>query len=86
MASYKVLFKKSAEKELRAVPSYQLPKIIEKIKSLSGNPRPHGSELLKGDERYFRVRQNDYRIIYGIDDPAEEIIIIKIGHRREVYK
>ena len=85
MDSYKLFFKRSAEKELRAVPKSYLPKIIEKIKTLSQNPRPHGVQMLKGESRYFRLRQGDYRIIYEVDDPNQKVTMIKIGHRREVY-
>ncbi|MBI3999074.1 MAG: type II toxin-antitoxin system RelE/ParE family toxin [Candidatus Omnitrophica bacterium] len=85
MGSYNVLFKRSAEKELRGISKPHLAKIVEKIKTLSQNPRPQGIQLLKGEDRYFRLRQGDYRIIYEIDDTNQIILIIKIGHRREVY-
>ena len=85
MASYKILFKKSAEKELRAILKPHLTKIVEKIKLLSQNPRPHGTQMLKGEDRYFRFRQGDYRIIYEVHDSEHTVTIIKIGHRREVY-
>ena len=85
MASYKVRIKKSAEKELRAVPLPYLQKLVQKIKSLSENPRPHGCEAMKGGDPYIRIRQNDYRALYEVDDAKQEVIIIKIGHRREVY-
>ena len=85
MTSYKILFKRSAEKELRHIPPPDLKKVIEKISSLAEHPRPHGAQLLKGDERYYRIRQGDYRIIYEVKDSANEVTIIKIGHRREVY-
>ena len=85
MALYKILFKRSAEKELRKVPSSHISSIINKIQSLSKNPRPVGVQMLKGEGRYFRLRHTDYRIIYEVDDAEREVIIIKIGHRREVY-
>ena len=86
MASYKLSLRRSAEKELRAVSSPHLRKVIDKIQSLSENPRPHGTQMLKGDDRYFRIRQGDWRIIYEVDDNAREITVTKIGHRREVYE
>ncbi|OGW88693.1 MAG: addiction module antitoxin [Omnitrophica bacterium RIFCSPLOWO2_01_FULL_50_24] len=86
MASYKLSFKRSAEKELRAIPSPFLRKVVDKIRLLSEDPRPHGTQMLAGDDRYFRIRQGDWRIIYEVNDGAEEVIVIKIGHRREVYK
>ena len=85
MASYNIFFKRSAEKELRAISKPHLAKIIEKIKLLSQNPRPHGVQMLKGEDRYFRLRHGDYRIIYEVNDTDQEVLIIKVGHRREVY-
>ncbi len=85
MDSYNLLFKKSAEKELRSIPKTFLEKIVQKIGTLSQHPRPFGVQVLRGDERYYRLRQGDYRIVYEIDDAVKKITIIKIGHRREVY-
>lgn len=85
MASYKILFRKNAEKELRQIPFSYLKKVIEKIRSLSNNPRPHGIQMLKVEDRYCRIRQGDWRVIYEVNDSSREVIIIKIGHRREVH-
>lgn len=85
MGSYKIFFRRSAEKELRRVPSPFLSKIIDKIRSLGTQPRPPGIQMLKGENRYFRLRQGDYRVIYEVDDTQHEIHVVKIGHRREVY-
>ena len=86
MDSYKVSFRRSAEKELRKIPRSDLRRVIEKIHSLSGNPRPAGAQMLKGENRYYRVRQGDYRVIYEVDDPLRQVTVVKIGHRREVYR
>jgi mRNA interferase RelE/StbE len=86
MASYSLFVKRSAEKELRKIPSKDLSKIIQKIKSLSEHPRPVGCEILAGDDVLYRIRQGDYRIIYEIDDALRQIAVLKIGHRREVYR
>lgn len=86
MGSYKLSFRRSAEKELRKIPKSDLRKIIEKIGLLSVNPRPSGTQLLKGEGRYYRIRQGDYRVVYEIDDSASQVVIIKVGHRREVYR
>ncbi len=85
MDSYSLFFKASAEKELRSISKPHLEKIVQKISALSHHPRPHGIQILRGEERYYRLRQGDYRIIYEIDDTSKKITIIKIGHRREVY-
>ena len=84
--SYKLFVKKSAEKELRTIPKQFLSKLVGKIRALSSEPRPHGCEALVGSDKHYRVRQNDYRIVYTVDDPKKEVIVVKIGHRADVYK
>jgi mRNA interferase RelE/StbE len=83
--SYSVLIKKSAERELREIPKSDLQRITQRIKELAAIPRPSGSEKLAGQDSY-RVRQGDYRVVYTRDDDQRLIEIIKIGHRREVYR
>ena len=85
MVKYKVTIKKSAAKELEEIPRKELRKIVGRIQSLAQNPRPHGSQKLSRQEQY-RVRQGDYRIVYSIDDKDSVIDIVKIGHRREIYR
>ena len=82
---YKIIIKRSAEKELRHVPKVDLARMMLKIKNLSFNPRPVKCEMLKGEDRYFRIRQGDYRIVYEVNDQERIINVTKIGHRREVY-
>lgn len=86
MDSFKILFKRSAEKELRRISPPYLSQILKKINSLAAEPRPEGIQMLKGENRHFRLRQGDYRIIYEVDSVRGEVVIIKIGHRREVYE
>ena len=85
MVSYKIGFRASAEKELRKLPVSDLARLIERISALAGNPRPQGSQKLSQGEKY-RIRQGDYRIVYAIDDAEKAILIVKIGHRRDVYR
>ena len=85
MASYKVFFRKSAGKELGRLPKVVLQRIISRIESLAMDPRPTGCEKLAGRELY-RLRQGDYRIVYSIQDNELTIWIIKIGHRKDIYK
>ena len=85
MAKYKITIKKSAAKELEDIPKKDLQKIIKRIQSLAQNPRPQGAQKLSG-QQHFRVRQGDYRIIYSIDDKDLVVDIVKIGHRREIYR
>ena len=85
MAQYKIFFKKSVEKDLKSIPTRDLKKILRKIESLQFNPRPTGSEKLTGLERY-RIRQGSYRIVYSIQDFELTVWVVKIGHRKEIYR
>ena len=83
--SYSLVIKKSAERELRALPKEDLRRVADRVRGLANTPRPPGHEKLSGQERY-RIRQGDYRVVYAIDDEARIVEIVKIGHRREVYR
>ena len=85
MASYRLLIKPSAAKELEAVPKRDRRRVVVRIQSLRTDPRPPGSEKLSGHDLY-RVRQGNYRVLYSVDDTDGTIVLIKIGHRREVYR
>ncbi len=85
MAVYKVFFKKSVWKDFEPIPKKELTKILEKIHSLSGNPRPPGSLKLSGQERY-RLRQGRYRILYSIQDEELTVWVVKVAHRKNVYR
>lgn len=85
MASYELVFKKSVAKDLRAFPSADVKRILQRIRALAQDPRPAGCEKLSGQERY-RVRQGAYRIVYEIEDSRLVVLVVKIGHRREVYR
>lgn len=83
---YSLVIKRSAEKELKAIPSVDLKRIIDRIRSLAQQPRSSGCEKLSGESERYRIRQGDYRIVYGIDETAHRVEIVKVGHRREVYR
>ena len=85
MASYELVFRKSFAKDLRAIPRQDVRRILKRIESLAGDPRPVGCEKLSGLERY-RLRHGTYRIIYEIDGRKLVVVIVKIGHRRAVYR
>ncbi len=85
MASYKLLIKREVEKEIRNLPKADIKRIVKKILVLPGNPRPSGCEKLKGEIGY-RIRQGLYRVVYLVNDDDKTITIIKVGHRREVYR
>ena len=85
MGRYRVVFRKSVARDLRRFPHRDVARILATIESLSEDPRPAGVEKLSGQERY-RVRQGDYRIIYEISDDAVIVIVVKVGHRSDVYR
>ena len=85
MAAYKILFKKSVEKDFKSIPDKDLVKIMECIESLSYNPFLPGSKKLSSQERY-RIRQGNYRILYSIQDEEHTVWIIKVAHRKNVYR
>ena len=85
MAKYKIRVKKSAEKELSKIPEKELLKILDKIKSLSDDPHPTGSIKLTNQEKY-RVRVGNYRILYKIEDNILTVFVVKVGHRKDIYR
>jgi mRNA interferase RelE/StbE len=85
MASYRLVFKRSVAKDLRALPNAGVARILKRIEALADDPTPPGSEKLSGQERY-RVRQGLYRIIYEVDGGRLVVTVVTVGHRREVYR
>jgi mRNA interferase RelE/StbE len=85
VASYKLEFKRSVAKDLRRIPEPDLARILERIEALAEEPRPPGCEKLSGQERY-RVRQGRYRILYEITDNTLVVTVVKVAHRRHVYR
>ena len=86
MARYKLLIKPSAAKEIESAPKKDRLRIIKRIQELSSDPRPPGCEKLSGHDDKYRVRQGTYRIVYTISDVGLVICIVKVGHRKEVYR
>ena len=87
MAGYRLLLKPSAAKEIEGVGAKRdLQRIVRRIQDLAKDPRPPGCEKLAGGSALFRIRQGHYRIIYAVDDARRTVDIIKVGHRREVYR
>ena len=85
MAAYKVYFKASVEKDFTTIPKKDLKKILKRIGELADNPRPSGCEKLTGQERY-RLRQGRYRIVYSIQDDELTVWVVKVGHRKDIYR
>lgn len=86
MASYRLLIKRSAAKELEAVGSRKdRRRLVAKIRSLAADPRPPGCQKLSGSEKY-RARQGAFRIVYSIEDDRLVVMIVRVAHGREVYR
>ena len=85
MAEYEILFKESVWKDLRKIPKRDLKKILSRIEKLGDDPCPMGCERLT-DEELYRVRQGNYRVIYSIQDNELTVWVIKVGHRKEIYR
>lgn len=87
MASYRVLIKKTAAKELDAIGvKADRERIVKRIEALADDPRPVGVEKLAGEGDRYRIRQGNYRILYQIQDPALVVTVVKIGDRKDVYR
>ena len=85
MGRFRVEVKRSAVKEIEALPGRDIKVVLDKISSLADNPRPYGCQKLSGREQY-RIRRGDYRILYYIEDDVLIVYIVKVGHRKDVYR
>jgi len=87
VARYRVVIKLSASKEIGAVGQKKdRQRIVLRIQSLGENPRPFGCEKLSGHSNRYRVREGNYRILYSIDDDKLLVDVVKVGHRKDVYR
>jgi mRNA interferase RelE/StbE len=84
--AYAIEFVPSARRELRKLPREVQLKLNERIDSLSSDPRPRGSKKLKGSDELWRVRVSDYRIVYEVRDKILVVLVVRVAHRREVYR
>lgn len=85
MGKYRVVLRKSVAGDLRPIPNPDLRRILAAIESLSAEPRPSGAEKLSGQDRY-RIRMGAYRVIYEIHDGEVLVIVVKVGHHKDVYR
>ncbi len=86
MASFEIEWKHSAARELKKLPKDIVPRIIAAVEGLAADAYPSGTRKLEGAEHTYRIREGSYRVIYEVDSSGEVITIIKVGHRREVYR
>ena len=85
MGSYSVRVQRSAAREIEAVPRKDRERIIERIRTLSDDPRPPGSKKLSGREAY-RIRQGDYRVVYTVSDENRLVMVSVVAHRGDAYR
>ena len=87
MASYRVFIKPSAAREIESVGQKQdRERIVTRIRSLARDPRPFGSEKLSGKEDLYRLRVGRYRVVYSVGDAELVVLIVRVGHRKNVYR
>ncbi len=82
---YKIELRRRAQRALDRLPKTDFPAVIEAIKELAQTPRPRGVEKVKSTG-LWRIRQGDYRIIYRVDDNQQLVTVVRVGHRREIYR
>jgi mRNA interferase RelE/StbE len=86
MAEYGVIFARSARRELEVLDAAIARRVISRIEGLTQNPRPSGSRKLHGEQNLWRIRIGDYRVVYNVDERQRIVDILRIRHRREVYR
>jgi len=83
---YEVYLERAAENDLKRLPTTTFHRIIPQIRILAENPRPSGCRKLTGLKNDWRIRVGDYRVLYEIDEKARAVRIMRVRHRREVYR
>jgi mRNA interferase RelE/StbE len=86
MASYEIEITRSAEKQLRRLSRRDQMLLAKVMVALAGEPRPRGARKLTGYDDVYRIRVGSYRILYSYSKKRLVILILKVGHRREVYR
>jgi len=86
MAKYKVVISSSAEKNLKKIPKKDVGHIVVAMQRLAAHPFPVGARKLSGYEKVFRIRIGKYRVIYEVEGQKLFILVLKIGHRKDIYR
>lgn len=86
MARFRLAFTAAARKQLAALPPDAQRRIDIRILALSENPRPPGARKVAGADGVYRIRAGDYRVVYRIEDRVLLVLVIRVGHRRDVYR
>jgi mRNA interferase RelE/StbE len=83
---YRIFFLPAARKDILALPHEVQKRIDRKILALADDPRPHDVKALHGKMGVYRVRVGDYRIVYSVEDKIITVIIVRVRHRKDVYR
>lgn len=83
---YQIEFSRQADRQFRNLPLQIQQRLKPRIDSLATTPRPHGAEKLSGADQLYRIRVGDYRIVFAVEDDRLLVLVVKVGHRREVYR
>ncbi|MBI4568537.1 MAG: type II toxin-antitoxin system RelE/ParE family toxin [Planctomycetes bacterium] len=86
MGCYNVEWKRSARHDLRTLDRLMIARVLAAVGGLSETPRPPGCKKLRGAEQTYRIRVGDYRIVYSVSDDEQLVVILLVGHRRDVYR
>jgi len=86
VAAYRIAFTPAAQRQFAALDPPTRRRVAHRIDALSPAPRPPGAEILKGGEGELRIRVGDWRVIYSVQDDELLILVIKVGHRSDVYR
>ena len=86
MAAHSISLRASAEKSLEGLDKPIRRRVTASIQALATNPRPPGAVALRGSSGLFRIRVGDYRIVYSVNDSELIVLVVDVGHRREIYR
>ena len=86
MARYEIEISRTAEKQLRRLPRTDQLRVVRTMLALVDDPFPRGARKLSGHDDVFRVRAGRYRILYSVSERKLVIVVLKVGHRRDVYR
>jgi mRNA interferase RelE/StbE len=83
---HQILIRRPAEKEIASLPPKIRSRVAEKIRALAEDPRPAGCKKLSGEDRAWRIRIGDYRVVYEVNDTARYVEVRVVAHRKDVYR
>ena len=86
MARYEIEISRTAEKQLRRLPRDDQERVARAMLALADDPFPRGARKLSGYDDVFRVRTGRYRILYSVSELALIVVVLKVGHRRDIYR